>query len=203
MRDLETRKTLLLRIRDSDDDRAWAEFLDLYSPVVFGFCRKRGLQEADAADVVQEVMKNVSQHIGKFDYDERKGTFRSWLFTVTRNELNRFFRGLRVRPAGAGRTTLMRLLENQPDPGAERDWDAEYNRQLFHWAARRVKPEFTDRTWSAFWKSAIEQKKAAEVASELEMSLGATYIAKSRVLVRIGETIEAVAGEWDRPSQLS
>jgi len=203
MKDLKTRQTLLLTIRDAKDDRAWGEFVDLYSPVIFGFCLKRGLQEADAADVVQEVMKSVSQHIEKFDYDPEKGTFRSWLYTVTRNELGRHFKKRARQPQGTGRTTIMRMVEDQADPDAEADWDAEYRRQLFHWAANRVKDEFTEKTWSAFWRTAVDQEKPGNVAESLGMSVGAVYIAKSRTLARIGETIESIAGEWDLPPQFA
>lgn len=203
MKDLKTRQTLLLRIRNSEDEGAWGEFVELYSPVIFGFCRKRGLQEADAADVLQEVMKNVSQYIGKFDYNPEKGTFRSWLYTITRNEMNRFFRKRQRQPQGTGRTTIMRMVEDQPDPEAEADWDREYRRQLFHWAANRVKGEFTEQTWSAFWKTAVDQEKAGDVAEGLGMTVGAAYIAKSRVLARIGETIDSIAGEWDLPAQFA
>ena len=75
----ETRRSLILRIRDVDDDQAWSEFIDIYTPVVFRFLRRRGLQDADASDVSQEVMRSVAQAIDSFEHREQNGAFRAWL----------------------------------------------------------------------------------------------------------------------------
>src|SRR5215212_12089311 len=87
-----TRPSLLLRVRNPRDSRAWSSFVELYTPVVFNFCRNRGLQAADAADVAQEVMRSIAGAIGRFDYDPDKGSFRDWIFRVTRNKLTDFTR---------------------------------------------------------------------------------------------------------------
>src|SRR5262249_4484786 len=70
------RLTLLLRLRDARDDGAWAQFVDLYAPLVFGFARKHGLQDADAADLTQDVLQAVSGAIQRLDYDSGRGSFR-------------------------------------------------------------------------------------------------------------------------------
>src|SRR5687768_13184788 len=101
-----TRPTLLLRVRDADDSAAWSQFIDIYTPLIFGFCRKRGLQDADAADLAQEVMRAVSRAIGKFEYQPEQGTFRSWLFTITRNKFNNFLDRRRRQPQGTGETVV-------------------------------------------------------------------------------------------------
>src|SRR5438552_1369435 len=80
----QTRASLLVRLRDGHDREAWRQFVDLYAPLVYGFARRRGLQDADAADLMQDVLRAVSGAAGRLDYDPAKGTFRSWLFTVTR-----------------------------------------------------------------------------------------------------------------------
>jgi len=199
MEDLPTRKTLLLRIQDADDDRAWSEFVEIYSPIVFAFCLNRGLQEADASDIVQEVMSGVLKSIGKFEYDPAKGTFRAWLFRITRNKLNDFFQRRYRQPIGSGRTTVLRLIEETADSEeeAEAEWDFEYKKKLFYWAAEKVRHEFQENTWRAFWGTAVEQKPPAEVADALGISTGAAYIAKSRVIARISNKIAAIAGEND------
>src|SRR5262245_61410540 len=84
---LATRLSLLVRLRDARDDGAWAQFVELYAPLVFGFARKHGLQDADAADLTQDVLQAVSGAIQRLDYDSRRGSFRGWLFTVARNKL--------------------------------------------------------------------------------------------------------------------
>ena len=82
-----TRVTLLARLKDGADADAWREFVHLYGPVVYGFARKRGLQDADAADLMQEVLRSVARNAGRMEYDPKRGTFRGWLNTVTRNNV--------------------------------------------------------------------------------------------------------------------
>src|SRR5205823_3239375 len=82
-----TRASLLVRIRDGQDAEAWRQFVRVYAPVVYGFARKRGLQDADAADLMQEVLRSVAAAAGHLEYDPRRGSFRGWLYTVTRNKL--------------------------------------------------------------------------------------------------------------------
>ena len=93
----ETRPSLLLRLRDPGDGEAWQLFVDLYAPLVYGLARKRGLQDADAADLTQEVFRSVADAVRRLEYDPRKGTFRGWLYTVTRNKIYNFLSGQRHR----------------------------------------------------------------------------------------------------------
>ena len=190
-----TSSTLLARVRDAQDFEAWDQFLDIYTPMVRGFCSKRGLQAADAEDVSQEVMKSVAQSIRKFEYDRARGTFRSWLFTVTRSKLNNFFSARRRHPQGSGSTDMHRFLEEQPSLEEEREWDRDYKRRLFEWAAEDIRDEFQDTTWQAFWRTSVENSPTVTVAESLGMTAGAVYIAKSRVTARLRERILEVAEE--------
>src|SRR3954452_3122511 len=113
----DTRASLLVRIRDSRDERAWQEFVRLYAPLVYGFARRRGLQDADAADLMQDVFRAVSGAAGRLNYDPQKGTFRSWLFTVTRNKLYNFLERHKRQAHATGDSDTQRRLEEQP--GAE------------------------------------------------------------------------------------
>src|SRR6187397_3178181 len=110
-----TRMSLLVQIRDGSNHVAWQEFMKLYGPVVYGFARKRGLQDADAADLMQDVMRSVSSAIGRLDYDRNQGTFRGWLFTITRNKIFNFLSARRLRPQGSGDSATSRLLSAHPD----------------------------------------------------------------------------------------
>src|SRR5262245_51821201 len=188
-----TRASLLVQIRDGSNHAAWREFVQLYSPVVYGFARKRGLQDADAADLMQDVMRSVSSAIGRLDYDRRQGTFRGWLFTITRNKVFNFLTARRGRPQGSGDTATNRLLETQPEAndGVD-DWETEYQRRLASLAMEQVKPEFQATTWRAFWLTAVEGQPAAEAAQQTGLSPGAVYVAKSRVLARLKQEVESL-----------
>jgi RNA polymerase sigma factor (sigma-70 family) len=185
-----TRASLLVRLRDPNDADAWTEFMRLYASVIYGFARKRGLQDADAADLMQEVLRSVSNAIGRLEYDPRKGTFRGWLFSITRNKIFNFLDAARRHARGTGDSAAHRRLEEQPDREADADdWDREYDRKVFAWAANRVKNEFHASTWQAFWMTAVDGNNAGEVGQRLGLSPGAVYVAKSRVLARLREEI--------------
>src|SRR5262245_30775776 len=109
----DTRPSLLIRIRDVQDRAAWRQFVHIYAPVVYCYARKRGLQDADAADLSQDVLRAVVTAIGRLDYDPQRGSFASWLFTIARRKLHD---ALARRPArGSGDTGVQARLEHQPD----------------------------------------------------------------------------------------
>lgn len=188
-----TRASLLVQIRDGANHAAWQEFVHLYGPVVYGFARQRGLQDADAADIVQDVFRSVSGSIGRLDYDRHQGTFRGWLFTITRNKVFNFLSARRIRPQGSGDTNTNRLLDSQPESSDGSDvWELEYQRRLAAVAMDRIQKEFQASTWQAFWLTAVEGVGASDVARQLRMSPGAIYVAKSRVLARLKEEVDAL-----------
>ncbi|QEH34479.1 ECF RNA polymerase sigma factor SigE [Aquisphaera giovannonii] len=191
-----TRPSLLVRIRDPGDRRAWEQFVEIYAPLVYQTARRRGLQDCDAADLTQEVLRSVASSVGRLEYDPRKGTFRGWLYTVTRNALNSFLEARRRSPRATGDPDVQALLESQPsreDPSEE--WDREYQLRILAYAAEQVRPSFEDATWQAFWRTAVDGRPSKEVASELGMSMGALYIARSRVLGRIRDHVRLLLEE--------
>jgi RNA polymerase sigma-70 factor (ECF subfamily) len=191
-----TRASLLARIRDPHDQDAWRQFFQLYASLVYGFARKRGLQDADAADLMQEVLRSVAGAAGRLDYDPRRGSFRSWLYTVTRNKLYNFLDSSRRRERGTGDSDAQqRLEEHAAADGDATEWDREYERQQFAWAADRVKAEFQEATWRAFWLTAVEGQPARDVGRTLGLSPGAVYVAKSRVLARLREEVRQLEDE--------
>jgi RNA polymerase sigma-70 factor (ECF subfamily) len=192
-----TRASLLARIRDPHDQDAWRQFFQLYASLVYGFARKRGLQDADAADLMQEVLRSVAGAAGRLDYDPRRGSFRGWLYTVTRNKLYNFLDGSRRRERGTGDTEAQLRLEEHAahEEDAAAAWDREYERQRFAWAAEQVKGEFQEATWRAFWMTAVEGQNARAVGQTLGLSPGAVYVAKSRVLARLREEVRQLDDE--------
>ena len=191
----ETKSSLLKRIRNSGDERSWAEFVDIYAPLVYGYCVKQGIQHADASDVSQEVLQAIVSAIGKFEYDPERGGFRRWLMTVIRSKVNNFYNRRGRQAQGTGETAVHKLLDAQPGPEEEAAWERDYQRHMFQWAAEQTRDEFQEDTWKAFWMSTIEDLPSREIADTLEMSVGAVYIAKSRVLARLKAKIEEVEGE--------
>src|ERR1700735_1692360 len=93
-----TRASLLARLGDPGDRAAWRQFVELYGGLIYGFARRRGLQDADAADLTQEVFLAIAQSAGRFHYDPRQGSFRGWLYGVTRNKIARFLQDRRSQP---------------------------------------------------------------------------------------------------------
>jgi RNA polymerase sigma-70 factor (ECF subfamily) len=187
-----TRPSLLVRLRDGADAEAWGEFVRLYAPLVYGYARKRGLQDADAADLTQEVMRTVARVASRFHYDPRRGSFHGWLFTVAYRQVKHFLAGRRHRPRGSGDSAVQVLLDEQPapEPEAASLWDEDFEQQLMARALERVRGLFRDSTWRAFWLTAVEGKKAKEAADTLGMSVTAVYMAKSRVLGQLRQEVE-------------
>jgi RNA polymerase sigma factor (sigma-70 family) len=179
-----TRASLLLRLRNPRDEAAWREFIALYGPLVYGYARKQGLQDADAADLSQEVLGSVAGAVGRLDYDPARGAFRNWLFTVVRRKLSTWRRGSRPEAANP------EVLEQCAAP-EDAWWEAEWERQLFSWACQQVRREVTERTWEAFWRTAIDAQSGAEVAAALGLSVAAVYRARSRVVARLKELVQS------------
>lgn len=191
-----TQLTLLVRIRDARDQEAWERFVDLYAPLVYGFLRKRGLQDADAADLTQDVLRQVAAASKSLEYDAKRGSFRNWLFTVVQNRLTDHWRKDRLREHGEGDSAAQMRLNELPQPGnPNAEWEADYERQLFHYAAGIVKSDFTPATWQAFWQTAVEGQSGRDVAEQLEMTVAAVYLAKGRVMTRLKDQIRMLVGD--------
>lgn len=192
-----TRPSLIARLADPRDRTAWQQFVELYGGLVYGFARNHGLQDADAADLTQEVLLTLAGAAGRWQYDPARGPFRHWLYGVTRHKLARFLERRGRQPVGSGDTNAIQRLDEEPghEPDLEAAWEQEYQRQVFRVAAEEVKEGFAPTTWQAFWRTAVEGKSAAEVATELGLSIGAVYVAKSRVLARVAERARLLQAE--------
>jgi RNA polymerase sigma-70 factor (ECF subfamily) len=188
-----TRPSLLVRLRDKRDEAAWALFVRLYGPLVFRYGQRSGLQDADAADLTQDVLCSVSAAAGRLEYDPQRGTFRGWLFTLARRRLCDLRTRQARQPRGSGDTDALQRLDEQPAREEVDQWDREYQQHLFLAAAEEVRPAFQPKTWQAFWQTAIEGKSGQDVARELGLTLAAVYLAKSRIMARLKQQIS----EWE------
>ena len=194
---LTTQKSLIFRIRNGCDAEAWAHFVDIYGPLIYRYGRRKGLQDADAADLSQTVLTEVAQCIGRFNYDATLGRFRNWLLVIARYKLSRLSQR-QARHTGNGDTRTLAMLDQWPaEDELAKTWNAEYQDHLFRWAADQVRDEVEESTWLAFWNTAVENQTPAEVAQQLGMKVGTVYVAKSRVLLRIRDKIATVDDEVD------
>jgi RNA polymerase sigma factor (sigma-70 family) len=194
-----TRATLILRLQDMEDQDSWAEFSEIYMPLIFGFCLKRGLQRTDAADVAQDVMRSISLALKKAQYDPKRGKFRAWLFTSVRNAISTHFRKQARVPLTAAETTLLEHVNATPSDAEQENWERDYQSQLLSWAIEKIRPEFGDRVWRAFEGTTIEDLPAKQVSAEIDMTTNAVWVARHRVVKRLKEKVQSVdADEWEQ-----
>jgi RNA polymerase sigma-70 factor (ECF subfamily) len=186
-----TSPTLLERIK-ADDATAWNRLVALYAPLVYRWCRRWGLPEQEIADVFQDIFQAVSTHIAGFRKEKEGDTFRGWLRTIAHNKVRDHFRKMGREPGGAGGTEAQFRLSMIPSsqlPDEEDSSDARTDQGLFRRALELIRSEFEERTWLAFWLTAVEDRGPHDVAEELRMSPGAVRVAKSRVLRRLREEL--------------
>ena len=179
--------SLLERLRRPDDPEAWPRFVALAAPFLFDVARRFGLQDADAADVVQDVFAVLAEKLPAFRYEPSQ-SFRSWLRTVLLNRC----RDRRRRLAASVVAPPGRPLPDVavPDP-AEVFADDEYRRASggTSRALRLIQAEFPEKTWRACWEQVVSDRPAAEVARELGITLNMAYLARSRVLARLRQEL--------------
>ena len=187
----ETRASLILRLPDAADVLAWDEFAAIYGPLVYRLARRQGLQPADADDLVQEVFSAVSRSVESWLNNGRRGPFRAWLLRIAKNTAINFLTRRRHQPLAVGGSEQRRILEAaDPQSEASGEFDLEYRRELFRWAAARLRDVVSDSTWQAFWRTSVEEQPIEAVSRELRMSVGSVYIARSRVMARLRELVK-------------
>jgi RNA polymerase sigma-70 factor (ECF subfamily) len=187
-----TSSTLIELVKQRERD-AWNRLAELYGPMVYAWCRRIGLNAEDARDVVQDVFAAVATGIGQFR-GGRRGAFRAWLRTITRNKVHDHFRREEHHTSAEGgssaRRRLMELADGTrpadesatgpSDPGEDDVW---------RYLIALVRAQFSDHVWTAFWRTTVDAQPPAEVAEELDMSVAAVYQAKSRVLRRLRQAL--------------
>lgn len=186
----ETNESLIVQVRDPSNRAAWEQFEQLYRPVIFRIARAKGLQHADALDLVQQVLISVSSAIDRFEKQPEGSRFRNWLGRITRNAiLKALTRQPRDRASG-GSDVLDILSEIPADPETEALINLEYRRELFQRAAQQVRSQSQEVTWLAFEMTELQQISIERTSALLQISTGSVYAARSRVMRRIRNTIE-------------
>lgn len=192
----DTRESLIARIKDPADGTAWTEFLGIYRPVVYRLARKRGLQDADAQDVTQQVFLSIANAVERWQPGPDQPPFRAWLVTITRNAVNKAL-SRRKPDAGTGSSSVAHLLQMQCATDVDEAFDLESRFAALQYATAQIRPEFSDMTWRLFWESVVLGKSIAEVAQESGRTVGAVYMARFKVLQRLKAKAREVSGIWD------
>jgi RNA polymerase sigma-70 factor (ECF subfamily) len=174
-----TPSSLIAGLRANAAD-AWHRLAHLYAPTVWSWCRQRGLQPADADDVLQEVFRTVVVRVAEFRRERAGDTFRGWLWTITRYKLGDHFRREDRADEAAGE-----MLDSLPAPATP----PAGNEALFRRALDLINRHAKGPTWQAFWAVVVEDRRPEDVAAELGMSVNAVYLAKARLLRRLRDEL--------------
>ncbi|MCA9036805.1 MAG: sigma-70 family RNA polymerase sigma factor [Planctomycetaceae bacterium] len=185
----ETRHSLIVRLRNEQDEPAWREFVTTYESFLRKLVSRQGVPEHHVPDVTQQILIAIGRSVENWSPDDRPESFRRWLTTVSRHVVIKFMTRERKQAAGPGGTEWVEQLRSVPavpDPGD----DARYRHELIVWAAEQVRHEFLESSWSAFWLTVIEGLSVGEVAQQLGITPGSIYMSRSRIMSRIRKKIQ-------------
>jgi RNA polymerase sigma-70 factor (ECF subfamily) len=180
-----TSVSLLQRLQHSPSSADWRRFAGLYTPLLFYWAHQLSLQDADAEDLVQEVLSCVWKEISNFQRRDGK-RFRGWLWTITLNYVRRQHRRRQPSQApmngdwAADIDSLNEMVEE------------EYQSYLVQRAMQLMRAEFEPSTYEACWEFVAEARPASEVAAQLGLTPNAVYLAKARVLRRLREVLDGL-----------
>lgn len=191
-----TRLTLLLRLRDRADKLSWEEFHERYSELLYRYARSRGAAHADAEDIVQEVEMYVFKAMSGFEYDARKGRFRSYLRTAVVHAMGRRA-NKEAKQAAALDPKDFDYVAAEKESSMDMRWEREWRHHRLRWAMRTIADEFEEVTMRAFQMHAIGGASVEETAERLSINKASVYQAKSRILKRIRSQLEKLDPEAD------
>lgn len=191
---IETRASLILRLADRADVAAWDDFLQIYRPLILRLALRQGLQTADAEDLAQDVFAAVAASVTQWLERPDRGGFRAWLLRIARNAtVNRLTRRAHRRwgiGGELGAQQLAQLAEDLTEKAANSgEFDLEYRRQVFQWAAVKVREAVAESTWQAFWLTHVCGSSIEQAAAELGLSTAKIYVARSRVMTRLRDLV--------------
>lgn len=191
-----TRLSLIGRLGNKADQEAWFEFVEIYEPLVLNMAVQSGVQHSDAKEITQEVLTKVLISIDARDHENASGSFRGWLYRITRNMTIDFLRRSKRRNQSLVTTDLEQLVD--PSLQDSTDFHMEFERQLFRWASDKVKSTVTETNWQAFWSTTVEGEAIPQAALRLGVSTGAIHVARSRIMSRISGMIQSRLEETQR-----
>jgi len=192
-----TRRSLVDRLADWDDQRRWQEFFDTYWKLIYSAARKSGLTDAEAQEVVQETVITVAKKIGKLRYDPALGSFKGWLLQITRwrivDQLRKRGRVNQRGPSDDDRRTA--TIERVPDSNVvdlDALWEKEWQENLLAAAITRVKKKVDPKQFQIFDCYVRKEWPAQKVAEQLKISVGQVYLARHRVSAILKKEVKAL-----------
>ena len=192
-----TRRSLVDRLVNLEDQRRWQEFFDTYWRLIYGVARKSGLGDAEAQDVVQETVITVAKNITK--YERTAGSFKGWLLHITRWRIADQYRQRAPadspRRARDGSRRGTATIERVPDRGGfdlDAAWEQEWQRNLLAAALERLKKKVSAKQFQIFDCAALKLWPASKVAKELGVNIAQVYLAKHRVSALLKKEVGAL-----------
>jgi RNA polymerase sigma factor (sigma-70 family) len=186
---LPTRRSLLDRLRDWEDQASWRDFFNTYWKFIYSVAIRSGLSDQEAEDVVQETVLSVAKKMPEFVYDPGRCSFKGWLMHVTRlrivDQLRRRQPAFQQSPAGDADSRRTPAVERVPDASADAQqdaaWDDEWERNLVDAAMERVKLRVRPEHYQIFYLSAVKGLGTLEVARMLQVNVGQVYLVRHRL----------------------
>jgi RNA polymerase sigma factor (sigma-70 family) len=194
---LATHPSLLSRVRDPSNTAAWRQFESLYRELLVRFCRRRGLQLADAEDIVQIVLTNLSRSLPGFVYDPARGRFRDYLFRCARNAIAQWATRPKLAAQALDSGAEVRAPSDPPDPADAAAWEQEWVAHHYRLAMLTIRETFEPKSVEIFERS-IGGAGVAELAEEFGMSQQAVHKVRQRIKARMEELIAEQVKEEDR-----
>jgi RNA polymerase sigma-70 factor (ECF subfamily) len=201
--DLQTRRSLLSRLRDLDDRESWRTFFDLYWRMLYNVARRAGLSEADAQDVVQETVVAVARQMPEFRYDRAKGTFKHWLFRIVRRRVADHLRRVYRQPP-KGELAFDPVAEDDESAPVAADetsgefgtaWEQEWEQAVLDAAVTRVREQANPKHFQVFDYCVRQGWPAGKVAATLGMNIAQVYLARHRVSQAVKSAVRAIDEE--------
>lgn len=192
MSPLETRRSLIVRLKSEQNELAWRDFVCAYERFLAQLARRQGVPERNVPDVTQQILLAIAKSIDGWQDDGNSASFRRWLSTVSRNVAIRFMTREKKQAGAVGGSDLiaqLQQIENKPDSQQVQH----YEHELIVWAADQVRHEFLESSWKAFWGTTVDARAVDEVARELGLTPGSIYMSRSRIMARIRKKIAEVS----------
>ena len=192
-----TRRTLLSRLKQWDDQESWQDFFNTYWKLIYGVALRAGLDESEAQDIVQDTVVSVARQMPKFKYDPALGSFKTWLLLITRrrihDHLRKKYRRIQADEPAAGETSKTARLERVPDPASvdlDAIWDEEWKRQMFDAAVQRVKAQVDARHFQIFDCYVVKEWPVKDVTETFGVNANQVYLIKHRISSLIAEEVK-------------